>query len=33
MQWAINDIVKNRPALSRRHPDHKAAVEAFMKGS
>jgi NAD(P)-dependent dehydrogenase (short-subunit alcohol dehydrogenase family) len=33
MQWAIEDIVKNRPALSRWHPDYKAAFEDFMKGS
>jgi len=31
MQWAMEDIVKNRPALSRWHPDYKAAFEAFMK--
>jgi NAD(P)-dependent dehydrogenase (short-subunit alcohol dehydrogenase family) len=33
MQWAIDDIVKNRPALSRWHPDYKAAFEDFMKGN
>jgi NAD(P)-dependent dehydrogenase (short-subunit alcohol dehydrogenase family) len=29
--WAAGDIVENRPALSRWHPDHKEAFEAFMK--
>ena len=28
--WAAQDIILNRPALSRWHPDHKAAFEAFM---
>jgi NAD(P)-dependent dehydrogenase (short-subunit alcohol dehydrogenase family) len=32
MQWAMEDLIRNRPALSRWHPDHKAAFEAFMKG-
>jgi NAD(P)-dependent dehydrogenase (short-subunit alcohol dehydrogenase family) len=32
MQWAIGDIVENRPALSRWHPDHKAAFAKFLKG-
>ncbi len=27
--WAAGDIVHNRPALSRWHPDHAAAFEAF----
>ncbi len=31
MQWAIDDIIKNRPALSRWHADWKAEFEAFMK--
>jgi NAD(P)-dependent dehydrogenase (short-subunit alcohol dehydrogenase family) len=31
MQWAAEDIIENRPALSRWHPDHKASFEAFMK--
>lgn len=30
MQWAIDDIIENRPALSRWHPDFAAAFEAFM---
>jgi len=29
--WQARDIVDNRPALSRWHPDHKAEFEAFMK--
>src|SRR5205823_12478543 len=32
MQWAIDDIIKNRPALSRWHADWKAEFEAFMTG-
>jgi hypothetical protein len=31
MTWAAEDIIKNRPALSRWHPDYKDAFEAFMK--
>ncbi len=31
MQWAIGDIVENRPALSRWHPDFKDAFERHMK--
>ena len=31
MLWAIGDIVENRPALSRWHPDYAAAFEAFVK--
>ena len=27
--WAANDIVENRPALSRWHPDYAAAFKAF----
>lgn len=30
IQWAAGDIVENRPALSRWHPDHKAAFERFL---
>ena len=33
MLWAAGDIVENRPALSRWHPDHAAAFEAFARGS
>ena len=31
MAWAIGDIIENRPALSRWHPDHKQAFAAFMQ--
>ena len=31
MQWAIDDIILNRPALSRWHPDYTAAFEEIMK--
>ncbi|MER8809988.1 SDR family NAD(P)-dependent oxidoreductase [Mesorhizobium australicum] len=31
MAWAIGDIIENRPALSRWHPDHKDAFAAFMQ--
>ena len=31
--WAARDIVENRPALSRWHPDHAAAFAAFMEGN
>jgi NAD(P)-dependent dehydrogenase (short-subunit alcohol dehydrogenase family) len=31
IRWAANDIVANRPALSRWHPDFKAAFEAFVE--
>jgi NAD(P)-dependent dehydrogenase (short-subunit alcohol dehydrogenase family) len=30
--WAAGDIVENRPALSRWHPDYAAAFAAFAKG-
>ena len=29
--WAAQDIIKNRPALSRWHPDYKEAFADFMK--
>ncbi len=29
--WAAGDIVENRPALSRWHPDHAQEFEAFVK--
>ena len=32
MAWAIGDIIENRPALSRWHPDYEDAFAAFMKG-
>jgi len=28
--WAVGDLVENRPALSRWHPDHAEAFAAFM---
>jgi NAD(P)-dependent dehydrogenase (short-subunit alcohol dehydrogenase family) len=28
--WAAGDLIENRPALSRWHPDHAAAFAAFM---
>jgi NAD(P)-dependent dehydrogenase (short-subunit alcohol dehydrogenase family) len=31
MQWAAEDVIRNRPALSRWHPDFKDAFDAFMK--
>jgi NAD(P)-dependent dehydrogenase (short-subunit alcohol dehydrogenase family) len=32
MLWAAGDIVKNRPPLSRWHPDHADAFAKFVKG-
>jgi hypothetical protein len=32
MAWALGDIIENRPALSRWHPDYKAAFEASISG-
>jgi NAD(P)-dependent dehydrogenase (short-subunit alcohol dehydrogenase family) len=32
MQWAMEDLIKNRPALSRWHDDYKEAFTAFMSG-
>jgi NAD(P)-dependent dehydrogenase (short-subunit alcohol dehydrogenase family) len=31
--WAVGDIVENRPALSRWHPDYAEAFAAFVKGT
>ncbi len=31
IQWNADDIVKNRPALSRWHPDYSAEYEAFVR--
>ncbi|GJD48094.1 1-deoxy-11-beta-hydroxypentalenate dehydrogenase [Methylobacterium crusticola] len=31
IRWAADDIVRNRPALSRWHPDHAAAFAAYME--
>ncbi len=30
MAWAMGDIIENRPALSRWHPDHAEAFKRFM---
>jgi NAD(P)-dependent dehydrogenase (short-subunit alcohol dehydrogenase family) len=30
--WAAGDLIENRPALSRWHPDYKDAFDAFMAG-
>ncbi len=32
MRWAMDDIVLNRPALSRWHPDFAEAFAAYMRG-
>jgi len=32
MLWAAGDIVENRPALSRWHPDYAEAFARFVKG-
>ena len=32
MAWAIGDIIENRPALSRWHPDYGKAFDEFLKG-
>lgn len=31
IQWNADDIIKNRPALSRWHPDYESKFTAFMK--
>ncbi|NDR55053.1 SDR family NAD(P)-dependent oxidoreductase [Aliiruegeria sabulilitoris] len=31
MAWAMGDIIENRPALSRWHPDYAAAFEAYIR--
>jgi NAD(P)-dependent dehydrogenase (short-subunit alcohol dehydrogenase family) len=33
LQWNVDDIVRNRPALSRWHPDYAAEFAQFMKNS
>jgi hypothetical protein len=30
VQWAAEDLIKNRPPLSRWHPDYKDAFQRFM---
>lgn len=32
IRWAAEDIIQNRPALSRWHPDHKDAFARYMAG-
>ena len=32
IRWAAEDIVANRPALSRWHPDYKDAFAKVMEG-
>jgi NAD(P)-dependent dehydrogenase (short-subunit alcohol dehydrogenase family) len=32
MAWAAGDVIENRPALSRWHPDYAEVFAAFMKG-
>jgi NAD(P)-dependent dehydrogenase (short-subunit alcohol dehydrogenase family) len=32
MQWMVDDIIENRPALSRWHPDYAATFAVFVKG-
>jgi hypothetical protein len=32
MRWAMDDIIRNRPALSRWHPDYEQAFAKFMSG-
>ncbi len=32
MAWAMGDVIENRPALSRWHPDYAEAFAAFMSG-
>ena len=31
MRWMMDDIIENRPALSRWHPEHRDAFDAFMR--
>ncbi|WP_437728229.1 SDR family NAD(P)-dependent oxidoreductase [Sorangium sp. So ce861] len=33
VQWAADDLIQNRPALSRWHPDFAEAFAAYMKGA
>ena len=33
MRWTAGDIIENRPALSRWHPDYAEAFQRFMTGS
>ncbi len=33
MRWAADDIIRNRPALSRWHPDYEAEFARYITGS
>jgi len=33
MLWSVHDIIDNRPALSRWHPDYAEAFTAFLNGT
>ncbi|QYY33874.1 SDR family oxidoreductase (plasmid) [Cupriavidus pinatubonensis] len=33
LQWSIDDIIKNRPAWSRWHPDFQAQFQAYVTGA
>lgn len=33
MQWAADDLIQNRPALSRWHPDFRDLFAAYVKGA
>ena len=33
MAWAMGDLIENRPALSRWHPDYAEAFKAFIDGN
>jgi NAD(P)-dependent dehydrogenase (short-subunit alcohol dehydrogenase family) len=33
IQWAAGDIIENRPALSRWHPDYAESFKAFLAGA
>ncbi|WP_437300256.1 SDR family NAD(P)-dependent oxidoreductase [Sorangium sp. So ce426] len=33
VQWAVDDLIQNRPALSRWHPEYAEAFAAFMAGA
>ncbi|BDB27236.1 SDR family NAD(P)-dependent oxidoreductase [Cupriavidus sp. P-10] len=32
LQWSVDDIIKNRPALSRWHPNYQAEFRAYVGG-
>ncbi len=31
IRWAAEDLIQNRPALSRWHPDHEESFAAYME--